>query len=173
MLTAILKLLAAIFVVLAISGLAVGWTNRGKRDVLGWIWNAETIPTNFFVALFTSAVAPGADTNTKSELTEIANGNGYTTGGIQLTKNTTDYDVITQDDTNDRGLIQIKDLVWTASSGPIPVSGGGARYAAHTDDNGTQGSREVYHYWDLVSDRSVSDGQTLTLQNCEVRINES
>ena len=149
-----------------------GFTNRHKFDILNWIYRAATAPTNFFVALVTSAVAPVADTNTKSELSEIAAGNGYTTGGISLTKNATDFDVLTEDDTNDRALIQIKDLVWTASGGPIPASGGGARYAVFTDDNVTQGSREILTFWDLVSDRSVSSGQTLTLQNCEMRLTE-
>ena len=150
-----------------------GWTNKGKFRMLDWVFRATAAPTNFYVALVTSAVAPVADTNTKSELTEIANGQGYTTGGISLTKNATDFDVLTEDDTNDRGLIQIKDLVWTASGGPIPASGGGARYAVFTDDNVTQGSREIIGYWDLVSDRTVSDGQTLTLQDCELRLNEA
>lgn len=150
-----------------------GWTNKGKMRVLEWALRGGTIPANFYVALFTSAVAPTADTNTKSQLTEIANGNGYTTGGIQLSKNSTDFDVLTEDDTNDRGFIQIKDLVWTASGGALPASGGGARYAAMTDANATQGSREVLFFWDLGADYSVSSGQTLTLQNLEIRINES
>ena len=150
-----------------------GWTNKGKFRMLDWVFRATAAPTNFYVALVTSAVAPAADINTKSELTEIVNGQGYTTGGISLTKNATDFDVLTEDDTNDRGLIQIKDLVWTASGGPIPASGNGARYAVFTDDNVTQGSREIIGYWDLVSDRTVSDTQTLTLQDCELRLNES
>lgn len=150
-----------------------GWTNKLKYNMLNWVFRAQTIPTNFYLALVTSAAAPTADINTKSELTEIANGNGYTTGGTSLTKNSTDFDVLTEDDSNDRGLIQIKDIVWTASGGSLPASGNGARYAVLTDDNATQGSREILAYFDLSSDRSVSTGQTLTLQNCELRINES
>lgn len=150
-----------------------GWTNKGKYLALGRLLRGETIPTNFYVALVTSAAAPGADTDTFSELTEIAAGNGYTAGGYQLTPGATDYDVWTEDDTNDRSLVQIKDLTWTASGGPIPASGNGARYAVHTDDNATQGSRFVEQYWDLSSDRSVSDGQTLTLQDCEIRLTET
>jgi hypothetical protein len=80
---------------------------------------------------------------------------------------------LTEDDTNDRGLVQVKDIAWTASGGSIPASGNGARYAVLTDDNGTVGSREVYAYWDLTADRTVSVGQTLTLQNLELRLNES
>lgn len=150
-----------------------GWTNKGKFRMLGWVFNGVSLPTNFYVALVTSATAPTADTNTLSQLTEITAGNGYTSGGISLSKNTTDFDVITEDDTNDRGHIEIKDLVWTASGGSLPASGNGARYAVLTDDNATVGSREVYAYWDLSSDRTVSSGQTLTLQNSALRLNES
>ena len=150
-----------------------GWTNKGKFRALGRHYQGVAQPTNLYAALVTSAVAPVADTDVKSSLTEIANGNGYTTGGISLTRNAADFDVLTEDDANDRALVQLKDLVWTAAGGPIPASGGGARYGILTDDNVTQGSREVLHYWDLVSDRSVSVGQTLTLQNCEMRINEA
>jgi hypothetical protein len=121
----------------------------------------------------TSAAAPGADTNTLSQLTEIAAGNGYTSGGYQLSRNSTDFDSLTENDTDDRGELQIKDVTWTASGGSLPGSGNGARYAVLTNDNGTVGSREVYMYWDLTVDRSVSVGQPLTLQNCEIRINES
>lgn len=150
-----------------------GWTNKGKYKVLGWSFRGETIPTNFYLALATSAAAPDQDTNTFTELTEIAAGNGYTTGGYQLAKNATDWDVWTEDDSNDRGLIQLKDIVWTASGGSIPDTGDGARYAILLDDDGTVANREVYAYFDLVSDRSVSDTQALTLEDCELRINES
>ncbi len=148
-----------------------GISNRGKFNILRAIFRAQALPTNFFVALVTSAVAPTADTNVKSELTELANGNGYVTGGISLAKNSTDFDVLTEDDTNDRALVQIKDLVWTASGGSLPAAGG-ARYAVLTDDNATQGSREVWAFWDLTSDRQVSVGQTLTLQDAEIRLND-
>jgi hypothetical protein len=131
-----------------------------------------TEPTTFYVALVTSATAPTADTNTLGDLTQIAAGNGYTSGGIAVARNSTDFDTLTEDDTNDRGDLQIKDLTWTASGGSIPGSGNGARYAVLTDDNATVNSREVYAYWDLTSDRSVSTGQTLTLQNLEIRLSE-
>lgn len=152
--------------------MAAGWTNRGKANTLAERFRGVALPTNFYVALVTSATAPTADTNLMSDLTQIATGNGYVDGGITLTKNTTDYDVLTEDDTNDRALVQIKDLVWTASGGPIPASGSGARYAVHTDHHATVGSREVEQFWDLTSDRSVSDTQTLTLQDCEIRLTE-
>jgi hypothetical protein len=150
-----------------------GFTNKFKYELLDQVLRRSTMPTNYYVALVTSAVAPSADTNTLGQLTEIAAGNGYTTGGYQLTPNATDFDTSTEDDTNDRGFIQLKDITWTASGGSIPASGSGARYAVLTDDNVTVGSREVLLYWDLGADRSVSNGQSLTLQNCEARLNES
>ena len=149
-----------------------GWTNKGKFSALDAYMRNAGAPTNFNIALFTSVTTPTADTNLVSDLTQIATGNGYADGGLAVNRNATDFDVLTEDDTNDRGLVQIKDIVWTASGGPIPASGGGARWAALTDDNVTVASREVYFYWDLVSDRTVSSGQTLTLQDCEIRINE-
>lgn len=130
-------------------------------------------PTNFYVMLITSASAPTADTNLVSDVTEIAAGNGYTSGGFSLTRNSTDFDVLTEDDTNDKGLIQVKDVSWTASGGGIPISGNGARYAVLTDDNVTVSSREIYAYWDLGGDTSINDGATLTLQNLELDLNES
>lgn len=147
-----------------------GFTNRGRYSVLGYVFRGATMPTNLYVALVTSAVAPTVDTNTFSELTEIAAGNGYTAGGIALTRNSTDFDALTEDDSGNLAYVQVRDLVWTASGGNLPASGSGARYAILTDDNATQGSRLVLAWWDLSSDRSVSSGQPLTLQNCELRL---
>ena len=150
-----------------------GWTNRGKYRILEAFYRNANVPTNLYIALITSAVAPGPDINTFSELTEIAAGNGYTAGGIQLNRNATDFDVLTEDDTNDRALIQLKDIVWTAAGGDLPASGNGARYSIIMDDNATQANRHILNYHDLVSDRVVSDTQALTLQNVEMRLDES
>lgn len=145
-------------------------TNRGKYRTLDVTFRNGTEPTVFYVFLALASAAPTVDTNIKSDLNEIATGNGYTAGGISVARDATDWDVLTEDDTNDRALVQIKDLVWTASGGNLPSSGNGARYAILTDDNGTPANRDVIAAWDLSSDRTVSTGQTLTLQNCEVRL---
>ncbi len=148
-----------------------GWTNRGKYDCLA-LWARNTSPaTAFYMALVKST--PTVDTDTMSQLTEIAAGNGYTSGGTSLSRNATDFDVLTEDDTNDYALVQVKDIAWVASGGPIPADSNGATYAVITDDNGTVGSRDVYHYGSLGSARVVSSGQTLTIQNFEIRIAES
>ncbi|MHC4708153.1 MAG: hypothetical protein ACYS8I_13825 [Planctomycetota bacterium] len=154
-----------------------GWTNRGKFNALNQIFRNTGAPTNYFVALVTSATAPDNDTNTLGDLTQIATGNGYTDGGFSLTRNATDFDVLTEvdagsPDLDDYAFIQIKDVAWTASGGNIPSSGDGARYAVLTDDNGTVASREVFQWWDLSSDRTVSDSQVLTLQDLQIDIRD-
>lgn len=150
-----------------------GWTNKGKYEVLGQYFRGETKPTNLYMALFTSATTPDQDINTFSQLTEITAGNGYVTGGLILAFNSTDFDVWTEDDAGDRAFVQLKDLVWTAAAGPIPSAGGGARWACITDDNGTIASRLIMMYFSLGSDRTVSDGQSLTLEDTEISLDES
>jgi hypothetical protein len=149
-----------------------GFTNRGKKLIMDDFFRNATEFTNYYVALVTSATAPTADINTLSELTQIATGNGYTDGGISLTRNGTDFDTLTENDANDRGELQIKDIVWTASGGSLPASGNGARYAVLTTDEGTVANRQILAFWDLSADRTVSVGQTLTLQNLELRFTE-
>ena len=140
-------------------------TNRGKKNILAFL--RSTTPANFYVALCTSATAPTVDINTLSELTEVTAGNGYTAGGVSISLNSTDFDTLSEDDTNDRALIQLKDVSWTASGGNLPSTA--ARYAVLLGPHATPGSREVWVAWDLASDRQVSDGQALTLQDLEVR----
>ena len=151
------------------------WTNRGKFLALDWIFGGEALPDYFYVALVTVDNVPTVDTNTLGQLTEIADGNGYDEGGYELDPSASgvDFDVFTEDDTNDRAICQIKDLVWTASGGSIPDSGNGARYAVLTDGTGesgeTIGDRQVIAVWDLVTDREATDGFVITLEDCELR----
>lgn len=149
-----------------------GFTNRGKFLNLQGVYRNTGFPINFYMALLVDTVAPGPDTNLMSDVSEVPAGNGYTAGGIQLGRNATDFDVLTEDDANDRALAQIRDLVWTAAGGNLPSSGSGARYSALTHDDVTVANRAIHQYFDLVSNRIVSIGQTLTLQNCEIRLNE-
>ena len=150
-----------------------GMTNKGKYWVFDWVFRGASLPSNYYVALVTDAVTPDADTDTLGDLTQIQLGNGYTDGGYSLTPNGTDFDDLQENDTDNRAEIQIKDVTWSASTGPIPSSGDGARYAVLLDDNATEASRIVIGWWDLESDRTVSDGQDLTLQDLELRLQET
>jgi len=154
--------------------MASGWTNRGKCNALAERFRGVAPPANFFLALVTAVNPPTADTNLLSDCTEIAIGNGYAAaGGVSVARNSTDFDVITEDDLNDRALVQLKDIIFTASSGNLPASGDGASYAVLLGPNATPANREVEAYWDLGGARVVSDTQTLTLQDCELRLSDA
>ena len=140
-----------------------GFTNKLKAELLAAFFQGASAPASFFLALVTDATAPGPDTNTLADLTEIAAGNGYTAGGIAIAKNTTDFPTSTEDDANDKGIIGLKDIKFIANGGPIPASGNGARYAVLTGPGATVSSRKVYLWIDLVSARTVSDGQELRI----------
>ena len=142
-----------------------GFTNKGKYRLIETL-RGVSLPTNFYAHLCDSTTAPSADLNTLSELTQIS-GSGY--AAISLTKNTTDFSAIVEDDGNDDSELTLKDLTWTASGGTL----GAARYLVITDDNATEGDREVWFYFDLGSDQSVSDGEDLTVSGFKFKLAES
>ena len=149
------------------------WTYRGKFLLFDWVFSGESLPDNFYVALVTADNVPTVDTNTLSELTEIADGNGYTEGGYELTPGTPDFDIIIEDDVNNLARIQIKDILWTATGGTIPASGNGARYVVLTDDSESSaaalGDRQIIAVWDMVTDRVATNGFPISITNLELR----
>jgi hypothetical protein len=149
-----------------------GSTNRGKLRILQGYFGNTQMPSTFQIHLLTPATAPTAGTDAMSAVTQIAAGNGYSTGGYTLSRNTTDFDTFTEQDASTSALVQIKDVAWTATGGTLPASGSGARYAVLCDDNATLASRNVYYWWDLTSEREVSNGQTLTLQDMQINAQE-
>lgn len=146
------------------------WTNRGKLRLLELAFRGAALPASFNVALCTGAVTPTAATNVLGDLTQIAVGNGYTTGGFNFVPSASTFDVITEDDTGDHALIMAADVLWNASGGPIPSSGSGARWAVLTDNNATVASREIWFVADLGADQSVVAGQPLRLIDIQMRL---
>lgn len=147
-----------------------GFTNKGKVLLFGPL-RAIALPTNLYIALVTDAAVPDEDTNVLSDLTEVTAGNGYTAGGYQLTPGVTDFDTLNEDDVLNIGQLLVKDVVWTASGGTLPDASS-ARYAVLTNDDGTVADREIYFFWDLVSNQQVADGNDFTLRDLEMRITE-
>ena len=149
-----------------------GWTNRGKFAALGyWARSTDPLTLQYYMALVKST--PDQDDNLMSDLTEIAAGNGYIAGGMVVARSAVGWDVLTEDDGNDWALAQALDRVWTAAGGDLPSDSVGATYAVITDDNAVVANREVYHYGSLGGARVVSIGQTLTIQNFEIRLTET
>jgi hypothetical protein len=143
-----------------------GLTLRGVRRMLAIAFQGETPPVNFYLALVQASPAPTALTTVMSGLTQVANGNGYVTGGIQLDRDAVDFDVLTEDTTGLSVYIQIRDVSWTASGGSIAS----ASYAVLTNDHATIGSREVWAYWAFGAPRTITVGRTLPLADLEIAV---
>ena len=141
-------------------------TNRGKLHMLTMAFQNDNSPsgTHFNVELLSGTVPTNPeDLNTYSDVSS----NVIAGKTANVSRDTTDWDVETETDgSTDTAIIQIKDLDF---AGAIT----GATGAILTDRNGTANSRIIYAYWDLGGSRSVSAGQTLTLQDLEIKLNDS
>lgn len=78
-----------------------------KTELLGGTHDLDT--DSLYIALFTSSATLGASTTTYSSTNEVANGNGYTTGGKLLTS-----PVISLDGTT--AIVDFADVTWTEST---------------------------------------------------------
>lgn len=101
--------------------------------------------------IHTDAPAPTTD-NALSDLTEIAGSNGYTTGGADITFNSTR--------TTDTVTATATDVVWTASGGNLGASTTG-RYVSIYDD--TSAGNNLLCSYDYGATFTVATGETLTL----------
>lgn len=141
--------------------MASGITNLGKQRYLEWALGRVAKPASYFLHLITSAGAPTVDTATTAGLTQASNMGT----AITVATNATDHDASGKDDGTDYGYVQRKDVAFTASGGDCT-----GRYVIATN-NATWGSiTEVYEFWDLGSDKTFSNGQSLTLTNLETQI---
>jgi hypothetical protein len=146
-----------------------GFTNKFKKLLLEAFCLNTSVPSSFKLALLTSAATLTADTNVWADVSanEIVAGNGYTTKGNTVARSSGGFDDLTEDDSADTGYIRLTDVTYTASGGPIPLSGDGARYAVLLDNNDN-----ILAWWDFGTDRSVTDTQSILVQNAELRLEE-
>jgi hypothetical protein len=93
-----------------------------------------------------------ATDNVLGDLTQIAGSNGYTTGGSDITFNST----------RSGGTVTATatDVVWTASGGNLGASTTG-RYVTIYDD--TSALDNLWNYYDYGSTFTIATGETLTL----------
>lgn len=150
--------------------MANGQTNRLRYNLLDAYFRGGTPPSGFRLVLCTSGSPPTDDTNTFSELGEIDAGNGYTAGGVLLTPGATDFDVLVEDDGNDQAYIQIRDVEWLASGGPIPATGDPVRYVILLDNNATPADREVQDWWDFGGNIVAPDGSGILVRDLQTTI---
>ena len=93
--------------------------------------------------------APSASNTVLADITQIANGNGYTTGGSTTTQSSSAQ-------TSGTYELVLGDVVFTASGGAM----GTFQYAVLYNDTAT--SDELIGYWDYGSAVSLADGETFT-----------
>ena len=113
----------------------------GKADV-------DFLVDTIKVALVTSSYTPDQDTHDfYDDITnEVANGNGYTTGGATLANKS-----VTKDNVNNRSVLDADDTAWTTSSFT-------ARGAVIYKDTGVASTSPLICYKDFGSDKTVSSG---------------
>ena len=93
--------------------------------------------------------APNASDATLSQITQIANGNGYTTGGTQAT-------ISSSAQTSGTYKLVLNDVVFTASGSLGPF-----RYAVLYND--TASNDELIGSWDYGSSVTLASGDTFTV----------
>ena len=95
--------------------------------------------------------APSATDNIKSDISEIAAGNGYTTGGNTAA-------VVSSAQTSGVYKLVLSDpSTWTASGGAM----GTFRYAVLY--NSSAGNNELIGFWDYGSEVTLADGDSFTV----------
>lgn len=96
--------------------------------------------------------APNATDATLSQITQISNGNGYTTGGS--TAATPSFE-----QTTGTAKLTATDVVFTASGGSV----GPFRYAILYNDTPTSPADPLIGYWDYGSSITLASGETFTV----------
>ena len=102
--------------------------------------------------LYTSASTPAKD---GTGFTEVANGNGYTTGGIAIVRANWTLEL---DSGNNR--IRLANQVWTASGGSIANIAG--VFATDASDN-------VLAWWERSSPITIASGDTFTADSLYIK----
>lgn len=116
-----------------------------SNKIIDWFGTGDT----FKAALASDAPTASSDA-TVSDITQVANGNGYTTGG-EDTQN---------DSTRTGGTVTetAVDIVWTASGSMGPF-----RYVVRYDDTPSSPADPLINYWDYGSNVTLAASETFTL----------
>ncbi len=91
--------------------------------------------------------APSVSNTQKSDIVEIAAGNGYTAGGLQAT-------LINSSQINGLYSLKLNNVKWAASGGSI----GPFRYAVLYNDSAS--NKELIAYWDVGFENTLQRSET-------------
>jgi hypothetical protein len=95
---------------------------------------------------------PSVSNTILANITQISNGNGYTTGGTAATQSASAQSSGTY-------KLTVADVVFTASTGDI----GPFRYAVLYDDTPSSPADPLIAWWDYGAPITVADGETFTV----------
>ena len=139
------------------------WTDYGVERMLKIsLHSAEAKPTAAKVILLSAIPANPTDLENATGVTEVAQANGYLTGGESLNLDNTDL-AHSDDAGNNRQDITMIDKAWTASGGSISADGAALIITENTVE-------KVWAILDFGGTVTVTDGGTLTLTGCEFRV---
>lgn len=105
---------------------------------------------NLYIML--SDTAPTATDALYSDITEITEGNGYTTGGAQA-------DTTSSTESSGTYSLVIQNVTWTATGGSISQF----RYAVLYNENTTAKTKPLIAWFDLGSEINVTSGNSFEL----------
>lgn len=123
---------------------------------LDLINGAHQLATHALNTMLVNSPAPVFTNSIKADLTEVANGGGYTTGGILVTGLGT-----SKAGTNPATskLLTTFNPVWTGSA----PSGFTFRYAVLFNNTQTTPAKPLIAFWDYGTSQTVAVGETLTV----------
>ena len=126
--------------------------NSFKRDIANGSIDLDT--DTIKVLLVTSSYTPDQDAHDKRDdvTNEVANGNGYTTGGATLANKT-----MTANNTSNKGIFDADDVTWSAST----ITARGA--VLYKSRGGASSADELIAYIDFTENK-ISSGGNFTIQ---------
>lgn len=136
--------------------ITVNWFGLGLLDILEAPRDLEAVTLK--LALATASYTPNRDTDDfRNDFTtnEVANGNGYTTGGVTLTSVATSYD-----SASDQVRLDFDDVSWTFTASTT------WRYGiVYIDTAGADSTDPVVGLLTWDSNQSVSTQYSLTIDS--------
>jgi hypothetical protein len=136
--------------------ITVNWYGPGLLDILEAPRDLEAVTLK--LALVTDAYTPNRDTHDfwdDASGSELANGNGYSTGGVTLTTVVTSYD-----SASDQVRLDFDDVSWTFTASKTWRYG-----VVYIDTAGASSTDPVIGLLTWDSNQSVSTAYTLTIDS--------
>lgn len=136
--------------------ITVNWYGQGLLRILQQQTNTDLESADLFLALVTDAYTPNRDTDdfwADVVANELANGNGYTTNGFDVTGGTLSYDA-----TSDQVRLDIGDPTWTFTAAKT------WRYGVlYERTSASDAARQLFALLTWDSNQTVSTAYTLTI----------